>query len=57
MCAQSSIAGAPVVPGIATLIETAEMAVRLRRRHGLETSRLADFALPPAHIIDEFLGG
>jgi Asp/Glu/hydantoin racemase len=51
-----SIGGAPVVPGIATLIEMAEMAVRLRRRHGVETSRLGDFKLPPPHIIDEFLG-
>ena len=51
-----SIAGAPVICGIATLIEMAEMAVRLRRRYGLETSRLGDFKLPPQQVIDEFLG-
>jgi allantoin racemase len=52
-----SIAGAPVLSGIATLVESGEMAVRLRRRHGVETSRLGDFKLPPQHILDEFMNG
>jgi Asp/Glu/hydantoin racemase len=49
------IGGAPVVDGLHVLVKHTELAVTLRRQSGLETSRLADFRLPPAEVIQEFL--
>jgi Asp/Glu/hydantoin racemase len=49
------IGGAPVVDGLHVLIKHTEMAVILRRESGIETSRLADFRLPPAEVIQEFI--
>jgi Asp/Glu/hydantoin racemase len=50
-----SIGGAPVVDGLHVLLKQTELAVILRRESGIETSRLADFRLPPAEVIQEFL--
>lgn len=50
-----SIAGAPVLDGLAVLVKAAEMAVSLRRQGNLAASRVADFKLPPDHVLDEFL--
>jgi allantoin racemase len=49
------IGGAPLVDGLHVLLKQAELAVILRRESGIETSRLADFRLPPAEVIQEFL--
>ena len=49
------IGGAPVVDGLHVLLKQTELAVILRRESGIETSRLADFRLPPAEVIQEFL--
>jgi hypothetical protein len=50
-----AIGGAPVVDGLHVLLKHTELAVILRRQSGIETSRLADFRLPPADVIQEFL--
>lgn len=50
-----SIAGAPVLDGLAVLVKAAEMAVSLHRRGNLAASRVADFKLPPDQVLDEFL--
>ena len=49
------IDGAPVLDGLHVLLKQTELAVILRRSSGIETSRLADFRLPPAEVIQEFL--
>ena len=49
------IDGAPVLDGLHVLLKQTELAVFLRRSSGIETSRLADFRLPPAEVIQEFL--
>jgi len=50
-----AVDGAPVVNGIPIAVKMAEMAVKLKRATGLEVSRVADFAKPPKHIIEEFM--
>lgn len=49
------IHGAPVLDGLHVLLKQAELAVILRRESGIEASRIADFRLPPAEVIQEFL--
>ncbi len=49
-----SVAGAPVVNGIAVVVKLAESAVKLRRLSGLGVSRASDYAQPPLQIIEEF---
>jgi allantoin racemase len=50
-----AIDGAPVINGIPIVVKAAENAVKLRRLTGLGVSRVADYAMPPAEVIDEFL--
>jgi len=50
-----TINGAPVVNGIPIAVKMAEMAVKLRRMSGLNTSRVSDFFQPPLEILEEFM--
>ena len=50
-----TINGAPVVNGIPIAVKMAEMAVKLRRMSGLNTSRVSDFFQPPVEILEEFM--
>lgn len=49
------IDGAPVVNGIPIVVKMAEMAVDLKRKTGLDVSRVSDFIQPPKWVLDEFL--
>ena len=49
------INGAPVVNGIPIAVKMAEMAVKLKRMSGLNTSRVSDFFKPPNEILEEFM--
>ena len=51
----TEVGGAPILNGLPLLIKTAEMQVFMRRRFGLETSRLGDFKLPPLDIVQQFM--
>ena len=50
-----TINGAPVVNGSPIAVKMAEMAVKLRRMSGLNTSRVSDFFQPPVEILEEFM--
>jgi len=52
---QHVVEGAPVVNGIPIVVKMAEMAVKLKAATGLSTSRVSDFAKPPAEVIEEFM--
>ena len=49
------IAGAPVLNGLPVALRMTELAVEMRQKFGLETSRTRDFLQPPNDILDEFL--
>jgi allantoin racemase len=47
--------GAPVINGIPIVVKMAELAVKLRRLNGLGVSRVSDYVMPPAEVIEEFM--
>jgi Asp/Glu/hydantoin racemase len=52
---QHTVNGAPVINGIPIAVKMAEMAVKLRLSTGLSVSRVADYAKPPADVLEEFM--
>lgn len=47
--------GAPVLNGLPVALRMCEMAVEMRAKFGLETSRTPEFVRPPREVLDEFL--
>ena len=45
---------ATVLNGLPVVLAAAEVAVRLRDRHGISTSRRGAYALPPKEAVEEF---
>jgi allantoin racemase len=50
-----AVDGAPVINGIPIAVKMAEVAVKLRRLNGLRVSRVSDYVMPPAEVIEEFM--
>jgi allantoin racemase len=50
-----AVDGAPVINGIPIVVKMAEVAVKLRRLNGLRVSRVSDYVMPPAEVIEEFM--
>jgi allantoin racemase len=50
-----AIEGAPVINGIPIAVKMAELAVKLRKQCGLRVSRVSDYVMPPAEVIEEFM--
>jgi allantoin racemase len=50
-----AVDGAPVINGIPIAVKMAEVAVKLRRLNGLRVSRVSDYVMPPAEVVEEFM--
>ena len=50
-----AVEGAPVINGIPIAVKMAELAVKLRKLCGLRVSRVSDYVMPPAEVIEEFM--
>lgn len=49
------VAGAPVLNGLPVALRMCELAIEMRQKFGIDTSRTGDFVRPPREILDEFL--